>query len=135
MPEQFEPERIAREDAQALLRRVEVRPADDLSARFPDEHACRLRLRLRDGRLLTREKRDYEGFRTRPMSWETVRAKYEALLNDEVAAGLGDRIAATVMSLDELQVSELSLLLEQVRPLADGAGSPSSPVVEGAALG
>jgi 2-methylcitrate dehydratase len=135
MPEQFEPERIAREDVQALLRRMKVRPADDLSARFPDEHACRLRLRLRDGGVLTKEKRDYEGFRTRPMSWETVRVKYEALLNDEVAAGVGDRIAATVMSLDELQVSELSLLLEQVRPLGDGAGSSSSPVAEGAALG
>ena len=33
-PAQYEARRIAREDVQSLLRRVEVRPADDLSARF-----------------------------------------------------------------------------------------------------
>ena len=50
LPEQFAPERIVRPDVQALLRRVDVRPAADLSARFPDEHACRLRLHLPTGR-------------------------------------------------------------------------------------
>src|SRR5207247_10396691 len=41
LPEQFAPERIVARDGQALLGRVEVRPAADLTARFPTEHACR----------------------------------------------------------------------------------------------
>jgi 2-methylcitrate dehydratase len=135
MPEQFEPERIAREDVQALLRRVEVRPADDLSARFPDEHACRLRLRLRDSRVVGREKRDYEGFHTRPMAWEAVRAKHDVLSAGTVTAGLGDRIAAAVMGLDELQVSELAWLLSQAGPFGAGAGDRPGGVPEGAARG
>src|SRR4029078_4120168 len=70
LPEQYAPERIAAADVQALLHRVEVRPAGDLSARFPAQHACRLRLALDDGTVLAAEKHDYEGFLTRPMSWE-----------------------------------------------------------------
>src|SRR5215216_4498019 len=69
MPEQFAPDRVVRPDVQELLRRVEVRPAADLSARFPAEHACRLRLRLVGGATFAAEKSDYEGFVTRPMSW------------------------------------------------------------------
>ncbi len=38
---------------------------------------CRISVSLRDGRVLTIEKRDYEGFVTRPMSWETVVEKFE----------------------------------------------------------
>ncbi|MGH2999888.1 MAG: MmgE/PrpD family protein, partial [Gaiellaceae bacterium] len=52
MPEQFASERIVRADVQDLLRRVEVRPAADLTARFPAEHACRLRLHLAGGTTL-----------------------------------------------------------------------------------
>ena len=57
MPAQYDAERIVRDDVQRLLRRVEVRPDPELSRRFPAEHACRLQVRLRDGRLLEREKR------------------------------------------------------------------------------
>src|SRR5439155_2515743 len=38
MPEQFTPERIVRPDVQQLLHRIDVRPAADLTARFPAEH-------------------------------------------------------------------------------------------------
>src|SRR5438094_8563922 len=75
MPEQFAPERIVQPDVQELLQRVEVRPAADLTARFPAEHACRLRLHLAGGATLATVKSDYEGFLTRPMSWEQARAK------------------------------------------------------------
>src|SRR5262249_17028295 len=52
LPAQYEQERIARADVQALLRRVRVQPAADLTARFPEEHACRVRVRLADGTVL-----------------------------------------------------------------------------------
>ena len=79
LPEQFAPERITRADVQELLRRVEVRPAADLTARFPAEHACRLRLLLATARRSPARKSDYEGFLTRPMSWERAREKFERL--------------------------------------------------------
>jgi len=53
LPEQFAPERIVRDDVQGLLRRVEVRPAEDLSRRFPAEHACRVRINPHDGQVRT----------------------------------------------------------------------------------
>jgi 2-methylcitrate dehydratase len=54
LPEQYLAERIAAEDVLELLLRVDVRPDRALSDRFPAEHSARVRLRLRDGRLLER---------------------------------------------------------------------------------
>ncbi len=114
LPEQFAPERIVRADVQALLRRVQVRPADDLSARFPAEHACRLRLVLTNGTVLAAEKRDYAGFLTRPLSFEQARQKFERL---GAAAGepeLVAEIADMVASLDELAAGDLCAALARV---------------------
>ncbi len=111
LPEQYAPERIVAADVQALLRRVEVRPADDLTARFPAEHACRVRLLLDDGSALSAEKADYEGFLTRPMSWRRAREKFDRLtaaaLPPEAAAELADAVEA----IDELETRDLTALL------------------------
>ena len=110
MPEQFAPGRIVRADVQALLRRVDVRPARDLTERFPAEHACRLRLRVAGGVTLTAEKSDYHGFLTRPMGWEHVLQKFQRLaarIEPELAAEL----AATVSMLDELDTRDLTTIL------------------------
>lgn len=72
MPGQYRPGRIRRQDVQTLLRKVSVRPLKEYSDRFPEEMPCRLRVTLRDGRVLVSEKKDYEGFHTRRMRWETV---------------------------------------------------------------
>lgn len=114
MPEQYEPERIARDDVQSLLRRITVRPRDDFSRRFPDEMPCRLTVRLRDGRTLEVEKRDYEGFFTRPASWETVSAKFESLAVPFADAALRKEITDAVAAIDEIQVSDLAALLARV---------------------
>jgi 2-methylcitrate dehydratase len=111
MPEQFAPERIVEPDVQALLRRVKVRPAADLSARFPAEHACRLRLRLADGTTLAAEKNDYHGFNTRPMSWERARAKFERLVMAQLDPGLAAELAETVWALEELEARDLTTVL------------------------
>jgi 2-methylcitrate dehydratase len=111
MPEQFAPDRVVRPDVQELLRRVEVRPAADLSARFPAEHACRLRLRLVGGATLAAEKSDYEGFVTRPMSWERAKEKFERLAAGRVKPGLAAELAETVWALDGLETRDLTTLL------------------------
>jgi 2-methylcitrate dehydratase len=63
LPAQYEPARIGNDDVQALLRRVEVRPNDAYSARFPDEMPTSVTIRLKNGRSFRIDKTDYEGGR------------------------------------------------------------------------
>jgi 2-methylcitrate dehydratase len=123
MPERFTPERIVRPDVQQLLRRVEVRPAVDLTARFPAEHACRLRLQLAGGVTLAAEKSDYHGFATRPMSWEHARQKFERLASRAVEPELAAELAEAVWALDELETCELTAILMRARPRATTEGA------------
>ena len=123
MPVQFAPERIVRADVQELLGRVEVRPAADLSARFPHEHACRLRLRLADGVTLAAEKSDYHGFVTRPMSWERARQKFERLVAGAVEPGLAAELAETVWALDEFETRDLTATLARAGARATTEGA------------
>lgn len=116
LPEQYLPGRIAAEDVQELLRRVEVRPDPDLSRRFPEQHSARVSVRTRDGRVLEREQHDYEGFHTRPMSWGAVAAKFDRLAAHHVEPGLRARIQDTVRNLDEIQVEDLTRLLACTPP-------------------
>jgi 2-methylcitrate dehydratase len=112
LPAQYLPERIGGPDVQDLLRRVEVRPDAELSKRFPDQHSARVRLHLHDGRVLEREQHDYEGFHTRPMSWDTVAAKFDRLAGRHLDADQRDRIKAAIGTLEQLKVEDLMRLLE-----------------------
>jgi len=111
LPEQYAPERIVAADVQSLLHRVDVRPAADLTARFPAEHACRLRLVLDDGTVLAAEKRDYEGFLTRPMTWLRAREKFERLAGAAIEPEQTAELADAVAVLDELGTRDLAALL------------------------
>jgi 2-methylcitrate dehydratase len=114
-PAQYIPERILRQDVQALLRAVIVRPDAALSRRFPAEMPCRVRIVLRDGRILQVEKSDYEGFVTRPMSWATVVAKLEHLAAPYADRRLRQTLVEAVGQLDAITVRELTALLATVR--------------------
>ncbi len=111
MPEQYLPERILRPDVQDLLKRVIVRPSEEFSRRFPAQMPCSLTVYLRDGRVLVREKADYEGFKDRPMSWSTAALKLERLAEPYVDGSLVGEIQAAVEQLDSIQVRELTRLL------------------------
>ena len=115
MPQQYLPERIHREVTQALLRKVAVRPSEAFSSRFPDEMPCAVTIRLQDGRVLTQEGLDYEGFHTRPFTWETAFRKFEQLSEPYAPASLRQEIADAVAHLDSIDVSHLMGLLAQVR--------------------
>lgn len=110
-PAQYAPERIGRSDVQTLLRRVTVVPDPDFSARFPDEHCCRLTVTLKDGRIFGKEKTDYEGFHTRPMSFDRVAEKFHGLASPALPPGRCDAIVDAVRRLDEIQVRDLVSLL------------------------
>lgn len=122
LPPQFEVERILRPDVQQLLQRVDVSPDPGLSARFPAEHACRVKISLYDGRVLAREKRDYLGFRTRPMGWAEMLHKFHGLADPVAGKELADQIVATIQRLDELTAADLGRLLGRVRAPARPQG-------------
>jgi 2-methylcitrate dehydratase len=114
MPAQYAPERIARPDVQALLRRVAIRPAADLSARFPAEMPCRIAVHLVDGRVLHAERRDYAGFVTRPMTWEQATDKLVRLTPRVDPA----RRARLVRAIDGLEALSIADLMSQLADLA-----------------
>ena len=121
MPEQYHPERIQRPDIQNLLRNISARPSLDYSRRFPAEMPCRITVSLNDGRVLVCEKRDYEGFLTRPMSWETVAGKFEHLSAPYADVRLRREIIDAVANLEAIQVADLARLLAKVQLTASGS--------------
>lgn len=115
MPAQYRPERIARRDVQDLLRRIEVREDPAMSQRFPEEMPCRVTVRLRDGRSVSAQRREYEGFHTAPMSWETVADKFERLSAPYAEASLRRQMIDVVATLERHAVSDLTALLARVQ--------------------
>jgi len=107
-PAQYVPERIVREDVQSLLRRVTIQPDEELSKHFPAEMPCRIQITLKDGRTFAIEKQDYEGFYTRPMSWEKAVAKFERLAAPYTSAAQREAIVETVAHLETKEVVQLS---------------------------
>lgn len=114
LPSAYTPERISRPDIQALHRKVVVRPKKEYSERFPQEMACRITIHLKDGRVLEKEKRDYEGFVTRPMSWATAEAKFHALATPFAPGGLRKQIVRALANLENLQADDLLKLLAKI---------------------
>jgi 2-methylcitrate dehydratase len=114
-PKQYTPERILRGDVQALLRRVIVRPDEALSRRFPQEMPCRIRVFLKDGQTPSIEQRDYEGFYTRPMSWEKAAMKFARLAAPFADERLQQSIVETVSHLETVPVGQLTTLLAKAR--------------------
>jgi 2-methylcitrate dehydratase len=110
-PAQYTPGRIAREDVQQLLRRVEVVPDPALSRRFPDELPCRLTVVLKDGRVLKKEVSDYEGFHTRPMAWEGAERKFYALAGERRFRTHLDNIAKAIRHLEKISVHDFVMHL------------------------
>jgi 2-methylcitrate dehydratase len=111
LPAQYEPERIVRSDVQSLLHRVTVVSNPEYSKLFPDKHGCKITVALKDGKFYTKEKADYEGFHTRPMSWARVEEKFESLADGVIESSLRREIADAVKHLDGIAVKDLMMLL------------------------
>ncbi len=110
-PEQLETERVRRADVQELLSRVDVEPAADLTADYPQRTAARVHVVTRDGREFSREESDYEGSPTRPLSWERVVEKFHRLAEPFCDEALRAEIIAAVDHIDEIPIAELACLL------------------------
>jgi len=111
---QYSPDRIQLDDVQTLLRKVIVRPSGEFSQRFPAEMPCRITISLNNGQVYSKEKRDYEGFRTRPMQWDTAVRKFEQLSRTYLSSLHQKDIEEAVIHLEDLQISDFIRLLEAV---------------------
>jgi 2-methylcitrate dehydratase len=110
-PAQYAPERIVREDVQTLLQKVTIQPNEAFTLRFPTEMPCRIHITLKDGRTLAIEKQDYEGFYTRPMSWEKATAKFERLAEPFTGTAQRASIIELVAHLETKEVAQLTEVL------------------------
>ncbi|TVM00973.1 MAG: 2-methylcitrate dehydratase [Candidatus Brocadia sp. WS118] len=115
MPEQYKPDRILSHDVQGLLKKILVRPTEAYSLRFPAEMPCRITVSLSDSRVLIKEKKDYEGFYTNPMRWETVVQKFERLSIPYTEASMRLKIVDAVADMDSIQIAYLVRLLSKVQ--------------------
>ena len=117
-PAQLEEARIQAPDAQALLKRVEIRPDERFSARYPHELSARVTIRTKDKRVFVKEQDGYEGGLPNPMSWERTVEKFHWLAEAFADEELRRRIIGAVEQLDKSGLSDLTDLLAQVRPTA-----------------
>lgn len=120
-PQQLQPSRIREADVQALLQKVRVHtsfPAksprklveklDSYTRPYPDKMRVKVRITLKDGKVLTRKKEDYKGFHTRPLSWEEVETKFLSLTTAQLDPIKQRNMIATILHLEERPVRELT---------------------------
>jgi 2-methylcitrate dehydratase len=127
-PEQFMPARIKAQDVQSLLQKVVAWLSLAYTRDYPQSLKCKVRVGLKDGRILELEKEDYEGFFRRPMPVETLIAKFRRLGKTSASDDQLQRIMESVAKLDDRPVSELISTLREVRTedwshAAAGSGS------------
>ncbi len=77
--------------------------------------SARIQITLNDRRQVSIQKRDYEGFITRPMTWETSIKKFEQLSQDRASTKQQHNIDNAVANLENIQVSELVRMLEKMK--------------------
>lgn len=114
MPVQYQQDRIERDDVQSLLRKVHVQPRQEYTERFPDEMPCTVKIQLKDGRSYEIEKSDYEGFTSRPMTWQGAVDKFQRLAGPTIPGELQTAILETVRDLEKYTIKDLMDLLAQV---------------------
>jgi 2-methylcitrate dehydratase len=114
LPAQYLPERILQKDVQDLLQKVQVNQKKEYSDRFPNEMPCHISITLKDGTVLEIEKKDYQGFLTRPASWEMIVEKFNNLAAPFADEFLREEIITMVEELENYQISDLMALLEKV---------------------
>src|SRR5467141_3220303 len=117
-PAQLEQSRVQAADAQALLSRVEIRPDDAFTAKYPHELNTRIVIKTKDGRTLNREQLGYEGGLGNPLSWERAVEKFNWLSEPFADAALRHNIVEAVMKIDERPIADLMGLLGKVNPRA-----------------
>jgi 2-methylcitrate dehydratase len=114
MPEQFEPNRIARADVQQLLKKVSARPDREYTELYPAKMPAKITVRLQDGTVIEHEVQDYPGLASRPFTWEDCVEKFDRLVAGRADESLSREIKDAVRSLESIQVRDLMQMLGRV---------------------
>ncbi|MEM1341263.1 MAG: MmgE/PrpD family protein [Pseudomonadota bacterium] len=111
LPAQYEGDRVTRDDIQSLLQRFTVKPKQEYTDRFPQEVCTDVAITLKDGTVHKITKTDYEGFNTRPMSWDTVEAKFTNLAEPFTSERTRRAIVEAVKNLETISARQLAAIL------------------------
>lgn len=114
-PEQYTEERISHDDVQTLLRKVTVHPVRQFSQMFPNAMPCEITVRLKNGKTICRKTDDYEGFITKPMSFDRALEKFDTLVSPFVDEALKTKIVEAINDLENLKVNQVTELLRKVK--------------------
>jgi 2-methylcitrate dehydratase len=123
-PEQLLPERIVKTDVQDLLKKVSVHTAfplhkpvlvagtlDPYTRAYPEKVKAKLEITLSDGKKYSKEKEDYYGFFTRPLSWQTIEEKFKTLSANQLSSALQQQWIAKIAGLENSSMQDLIELL------------------------
>jgi 2-methylcitrate dehydratase len=113
---QLEPGRVQAADAQALLRKVTVRPDAGFTAQYPQALNVRVTIKCKDGRVFSKEHVGFEGGLDKPFTWERTVEKFTWLSEQYADEELRGQIIDLVSTLDEHPIRELMQLLAKVSP-------------------
>jgi 2-methylcitrate dehydratase len=117
-PKQYTLERITSRDVQTLLQKINVKPDKDYSSKFPNAMPCDILVHTKDGRTLSERTDDYEGFFTRPMSWDKALEKFQMLFSSSAhlkSTNLRSDIPKAIADLENRKTKELTQLLQRVK--------------------
>ncbi|CDY78463.1 2-methylcitrate dehydratase [Caballeronia glathei] len=116
-PPQLEPERVQANDAQALLKKVHVRPDAAFTSRYPHALNTRVTIRCKNGRVVSKEHVGFEGGLENPLTWERTVEKFHWLSEQYADASLRKEIIELVSTLENHSVAELMQLMTRVSPV------------------
>ena len=119
LPQQYEQERILKEDIQSLLKKIEVYEKKEYSDRFPNEEACDITIYFKNGGKITKSKCDYEGFHSRPASWDFICQKFNNLSKNYTDEKLRNEIILMIQNFENHSVKELMTLLSKVNSVSN----------------
>ena len=119
LPQQYEQERILKEDIQSLLKKIEVYEKKEYSDRFPNEEACDITIYFKNGEKITKSKCDYEGSHSRPASWDFICQKFNNLSKNYTDEKLRNEIILMIQNFENHSVKELMTLLSKVNSVSN----------------
>jgi len=111
LPAQYEGDRVTRDDIQALLKRFTVKPKKEYTARFPEEVCTDVTIKLKGGKEHKISKTDYEGFSTRPMSWQAVEDKFIQLTKPFTSQTKRKTIIESVKNIEDMTARAFAEML------------------------
>nr|WP_314623125.1 MmgE/PrpD family protein [uncultured Noviherbaspirillum sp.] len=98
----FEPARLADPATRALMTRIVLAVDPELDAAFPGQRACRIRMQLRDGRMLTLLQPTRKGDPEMPLTDEELAQKFDELAVPVLGQAAADALLDRLRNLDKV---------------------------------